>query len=1039
MFDTRKRVTTACEFCRRRKVKCDGNNPCINCTQNRIQCHYAVVPPVKKLSKPATKKKASHGQRLQTIDERLEKLENLLSSFIRTMTPKQNEIDNENVSFDREQMHEKEHNEVDIEGVEGDEENDDDDEGEDVSDEDDEDDEENEIDDINDDVMEGSKAYDFRNDTHSKNSTPRTSASSARVSNNSSSKSFKGVLSPSINSNVETESSSVNGLKIEAPSSDKLDKRIIDRAVAKKDLNDIIDNNLFGAWQGSHSVNPMYNELLEIISGAFIREPQNFALIEPIRRIPLICYAILQPAILKWIDPATKDLESKRKAFIGEFPDDSAFVYRLIDTFYENFRLASLLLNSGQLKSMFEKYYELKKVRGMQGGRKSASPLKRLKVSELMIMSIALSFCISEKLQYDNNLKNKNAPPSPSSPSLSLSQLQSIRSECFQNCVYYYHVISVLGDGITTVIAILMMAVVAEVNYLSTHISCSLMSVAVRFAQEMGLHKAEAYEKLTKEQRGFYYQIWLICKYMDNEVCYRTGRSPIIYLSDLSTKVDLRTSNNLLSKISEFDDNFSLRGAPEKRETILKYFVIEFTEIRYFTFEKLFSDTAQRCSFEVLSKSLDRINNEMFRVSKSLPLPTRPKFFYEPNFIRDLGLRVHSNYWTIQLSFFFHLMIANRAPQQRFGNNETPFNEVRHHRNMHYKNMSLNSARTILILANNLITEAPLTNAGLDFDSQDHNSEVRGIPSSIIDWIQMYPYAAYLLLMLHTVNEFSSADCFNDVNLIIDCSINFFGANLVGSSGDMKSFQHVRTKVLDLSTRLLLRVFIKFLDMNTNFRFLETHPRLKKHLEEMESLYPAAFKPPQSTPPASTEKVNSRERGKRQKLATSTVHTPINPIPESLINIPQVEAGALQYIPSNDVQHSIPIQQEPFAGINTNLHGQPTQQLPMHVNSLPVRGPTSLPQLTQTQQKPTATNSNASSDNYSPVSQLHQATSHPQESPFSGDPAAYSGQDELQLINNPEQTFHEQLIAGYTDKALLEGAFQAEVYGIKHFFFDGLQ
>lgn len=1037
MFDTRKRVTTACEFCRRRKVKCDGNNPCINCTQNRIQCHYAVGPPIKKLSKPATKKKASHGQRLQTIDERLEKLEKLLGSFIRTMTPKQNETDNESVSFEREGTHGKEDKDVDVEGAEGDEEDADDD---DVSDEDAEDDGENSIDDNDEDSMEGNKPYDYEKDSQSKNSTPRASGSSARVLNNSSRKSFKGVRSPSvISNNTGTDSSPINNIKIEASSSKKLDSRTIGRAVAKKDLNDIIDNNLFGAWQGSHAVNPMFNESLEIILGAFMREPQNFALMEPVKRIPLICYAILQPAILKWIDPAMKDLEMKRRVLIGEFPDDSTFVYKLIETFYENFRLASLLLSSSQLKSMFERYYELKRVRDMQGGRNSACLLKRLKVSELMIMSIALSFCISEKLQYDNNLKNKNEPPSPSSPSLSLSQLQIIRSECFQNCIYYYHVISVLSDGITTVIAILMMAVVAEVNYLTTHISCSLMSVAVRFAQEMGLHKAETYEKLTIEQRGFYYQIWLICKYMDNEVCYRTGRAPIIYLSDVSSKVDLQTSNSLLSRISKFDDNFSLRGAPEKREAILRYFVIEFTEIRYFTFEKLFSDSAQRCSFEMLAKSLDRINNEMFRVSKNLPLSTRPKFFYEPNFIRDFGLRVHSNYWTIQLSFFFHLMMANRAPLQRFGNNQIPFNEIRHQRSMHYKNMSLNSARTILILANNLVTEAPLANAGIDFDSQVLNNEVRGIPSSIIDWIQIYPYAAYLLLMLHTVNEFSSADCFNDVNLIIDCSINFFSANLVGSSGDLKSFQNVRTKLLDLSTRLLLRVFIKFLDMNTNFRFLQTHPRLKQHLDEMESLYPAAFKLAQSAPPTAIEKVNPREWGKRQKLATSTAQAPINPISESLINIPQVEADVLKFIPSNEVQHPIPIQQDAFVGVNSDIHSQPTQPLPMHINALPMRAPSSLPQLSQAQMKPTASNSNASSDNFSPVSQLNQPTSHPQESPLTGDSATYSGQDEVNLMNNPEQTFHEQLIAGYTDKAILEGTFQAEVYGIKHFFFDGLQ
>ncbi|ODV60758.1 uncharacterized protein ASCRUDRAFT_81131 [Ascoidea rubescens DSM 1968] len=38
----RRRVSKACDFCRRRKVKCNGENPCINCFKNNFVCNYSL-------------------------------------------------------------------------------------------------------------------------------------------------------------------------------------------------------------------------------------------------------------------------------------------------------------------------------------------------------------------------------------------------------------------------------------------------------------------------------------------------------------------------------------------------------------------------------------------------------------------------------------------------------------------------------------------------------------------------------------------------------------------------------------------------------------------------------------------------------------------------------------------------------------------------------------------------------------------------------------------------------------------------------------
>ncbi|KJX92184.1 hypothetical protein TI39_contig5896g00003 [Zymoseptoria brevis] len=57
-----KRTPTACEECRKKKQKCDGEQPCQACKEQNIDCQYREVPPTKK-------------------DHSLEKLAELMENF----------------------------------------------------------------------------------------------------------------------------------------------------------------------------------------------------------------------------------------------------------------------------------------------------------------------------------------------------------------------------------------------------------------------------------------------------------------------------------------------------------------------------------------------------------------------------------------------------------------------------------------------------------------------------------------------------------------------------------------------------------------------------------------------------------------------------------------------------------------------------------------------------------------------------------------------------------------------------------------------
>ncbi|KAI8986988.1 fungal-specific transcription factor domain-containing protein [Pilobolus umbonatus] len=79
----RQRVSKACEQCRRKKVKCDGNSPyCNNCVNLNLQCTY----------KESTKKRGPPKGYIEAIEGRLHRLEALLGSIIHEDDPRSQAI-----------------------------------------------------------------------------------------------------------------------------------------------------------------------------------------------------------------------------------------------------------------------------------------------------------------------------------------------------------------------------------------------------------------------------------------------------------------------------------------------------------------------------------------------------------------------------------------------------------------------------------------------------------------------------------------------------------------------------------------------------------------------------------------------------------------------------------------------------------------------------------------------------------------------------------------------------------------------------------
>ncbi|CCH41199.1 Maltose fermentation regulatory protein MAL13 [Wickerhamomyces ciferrii] len=66
----RRRISKACNYCRQRKIKCNGSSPCLNCKNHHIECAYSKTSNIRKKKKTTTKKVT-----LQELGKRVNKME----------------------------------------------------------------------------------------------------------------------------------------------------------------------------------------------------------------------------------------------------------------------------------------------------------------------------------------------------------------------------------------------------------------------------------------------------------------------------------------------------------------------------------------------------------------------------------------------------------------------------------------------------------------------------------------------------------------------------------------------------------------------------------------------------------------------------------------------------------------------------------------------------------------------------------------------------------------------------------------------------
>lgn len=705
------RTKVACEFCRRRKIKCNGVKPCSNCVNGgRENCTY----PKRVEEKKTSTKYTSNAKTVQLLYKRVESIESLLAKIAN----KFEETKNEGVGND--------------EGKE---------------------------EDMN----------------------KRFGVSNGRRLEGSGS--------------FSSETSSV-GVENETRRSSRTE-------AAKSTLTQCFK---------SYSIFCIFSKA-SILWMEQALGNKDEELVTLIRNMPMVFGDVLDSLTQMWLN-ANHDHQ------ISHTPiPDSPVVFQLLEAYYENIHFATYICDLSYIREIFVRYYN-----------QSFEGCDKLKFSELLIMNVSLALCLIDVQNYkDVSLEGMEAE------SFSEGHLYDLKTMLFNNAIFFYDKILVINEGIESVQAIFLLVLYMELSHISDfRIIYMLSSVAIRYAQEMGLHRCESFQDFPEKDVELRRRLWNFCHHSDIEFSYRCGKPPLINNSSVSTltendsyifSVPMDPFMNTLS-----NDRMASECQVKGIQAYYGYFFLILNRIRVRSYESLFSVKAQKdilCSKEKVFQTLQSINNDMFRMALMMEPEVRPTLHYD----RRSDSRKNAKFQTLydgecniykehtlylQLSFFSHLITINRIPFliDSYENDSVGFS---------LGNLGLDAARTVLKII------LPL----------DKTSS----PSSFFNGLIVHPFLSFLSLVIHCLTFPTDSKTHNDCLLLIEVSRRFFShkPNSLAKEWANRRKYDLKATATDFITRILLRLVLNVVSFESGRNYVAEVDGLAEHFEQCKLIYPELF------------------------------------------------------------------------------------------------------------------------------------------------------------------------------------------------------
>lgn len=655
-MDKLSRTRVACESCRRKKIKCSGEQPCSNCLSKKVPIE-CVFEDKSKFKMDVLK--SSGKNRKQMMEDRLSKLEDILLNVV-------NKIDGIKTGSDRHSIP----------------------------------------------SIASSNGVSSSNDTES-----------------------------SVTSNTSNSSPQVNQSKF--------------------DYEDLVYSQDRGvpSFRQRFFENHSFYSICSTKSMKWINDalpPHQKDYLNYFKKVPLFFFCKQVKFFQKFVDPIDINATNKEKYLIKPFRLEYEYVMALVQLSKHNSEPLDCMISNEELDDLIYQYYFSDKL---------------LSKASLLLLSSVISLSIIIKISYKKLDKNKKY--NPILEKYSDEELYEHYDDMITSSILIYQRIGVLSLGFETIRALLMLVASLEASgIIMIEIAYIILSSAIRFAQEFGLHKPLTYTKLDPAKVHLYRRLWELCLHLDIEFCFRHGKQPIINTFDLVSNFnyDMNAMLQLFdvgeSSIEHYDERTNIGFLKKevilnlynnnKQAEIINYCEYSISKLRFYSYFRLFAGADELQSPEHLEILLQELNQTSLMIIDRLVGEFKPRFYDEVDFHKYIDFHIenvkktqadevvlHDGVLNLHFVFFFQLMVTNRVPFLTASTNESPKMQT-------FRTISNKSARTILHLT---LKCKPLVEQAFGFV-----------------WMSFYPFAAFLILSSTLMYAPHHNDVKHDINLLVEVS-----------------------------------------------------------------------------------------------------------------------------------------------------------------------------------------------------------------------------------------------------------------------------
>lgn len=704
-MDKLSRTRVACESCRRKKIKCSGEQPCSNCINKKvpIECVFEDKNKVK-----MEILKSSSKNRKQIMEDRLSRLEDILVNVV-------NKIEN---------------------------------------------------------IKPGDTRGSFESRSSSSNLISSSNETESSVTSNTSNS------SPQVNHHSKFEYEDLVYSQ--------------DRGVPSFRQR-FFENHSFYSICSTKSMKWIDDSL----------PPHQKDYLNYFKKVPLFFFSKQVTFFQKFVDPIDINATNKEKYLIKPIRLEYQYVMALVQLTKHNSDAMDCMISSEELDELIYQYYFSEKL---------------MNKSTLLLLCAVISLSINVKISTKNLKLSKKY--NPILEKYTNAELYSHYDDLLTSSILIYQRIGVLSLGFETIRSLLMLVASLEASgIIMIEITYIILSTAIRFAQEFGLHKPLTYTKLDPAKVHLYKKLWELCLHLDIEFCFRHGKQPIINTFDIITDFhyDMNTMLQLFdvgeSSIEHYDAKTNIGFL--KREVVLNlynnkkyseisnYCEYSISKLRFYSYFRLFANVDDLVTVENLESLLQELNQTSLMIIDRLIGEFKPRFYDETDFNKYIDYHIenikrsqkneavlYDRVLNMQFVFFFQLMVTNRVPFLTSSTNESSKMQT-------FRTISNKSARTILYLT---LKCKPLI-----------------IQSFGFVWMSFYPFAAFLILSTTLMYAPHHIDVKHDIDLLLQVSNFMFETAFADYTEDTVSFNlhNNRFGLQAVIMKFFLQIVIAIVDSKT--------------------------------------------------------------------------------------------------------------------------------------------------------------------------------------------------------------------------------